>query len=489
VRIDGESVVLVDAALLEPVAEHRWRGMHIRSDLAGAIDDAGLRFMRFGGDMAESNEPLPYGYTWKNQIGDPQRRPPKLNGAWYAWDSFGFGMFEVLEMIERMGFGTDRKGSWGAMITLNYRVETPESCALFAEFCFGGADTKGGAMRIASGRSEPYPPFYVEVGNEQHGPSIKPYLAIFSAQVDAMLAVPSAKGKLKFLVGTSILTIYPDDDIRSLFEYCRGKPCGYDWHIGIGNHSDIGSQMEQLHALDQLYKRMGTNSTAFVTIIGEENCDHWPTVGAHPGCHTPQREYRQHMWGVALNRALEHAAWSNALQSPLGAMVLASNPSSATGSWWTHVADQRNPNGPKIGPLWLSANIQYTPDQIVVQPPMHAQGMIGHSQLPNVVQVARSPGLPTVNLSIAALASDAGDRLTLRVVNLNSTKATAAVAVKGQEGGWTGTMTSLSGKLDDHNTPEEPHQIVPTETAVTAAQLAAGLEFDGFSFSVLSLAR
>ena len=344
-------------------------------------------------------------------------------------------------------------------------------------------------MRIASGRSEPYPPFYVEIGNEQHGPSIKPYLSIFSAQVDAMLAVPSAKGKLKFLVGTSILTMYPDDDIRSLFEYCRGKPCGYDWHIGIGNHSDIASQMEQLHALDQLYKRMGTNSTEFVTIIGEENCDHWPTVGAHPGCHSPQREYRQHMWGVALNRALEHAAWSNALQSPLGAMVLASNPSSATGSWWTHLADQRNPNGPKIGPLWLSANIQYTPDRIVVQPPMHAQGMIGHSQLPNVVQVARSPGLPAVNLSIAALASDAGDRLTLRVVNLNSTKVTAAVAVKGQEGGWTGTMTSLSGKLDDHNTPEDPHHVVPTETAVTAAQLAAGLEFDGFSFAVLSLAR
>ena len=52
VHIEGESVVLVDAALLEPVAEHRWHGMHIRDDLAGAIEDAGLRFMRFGGDMA-----------------------------------------------------------------------------------------------------------------------------------------------------------------------------------------------------------------------------------------------------------------------------------------------------------------------------------------------------------------------------------------------------------------------------------------------------
>ena len=58
--------------------------MHIRRDIAEAIAGAGLRFLRFGGDMAESPEPLPFGYTWRNQIGDPQRRPPKLGGAWYA---------------------------------------------------------------------------------------------------------------------------------------------------------------------------------------------------------------------------------------------------------------------------------------------------------------------------------------------------------------------------------------------------------------------
>jgi len=101
-------------------------------------------------------------------------------------------------------------------------------------------------MRIANGRAAPYPPFYVEIGNEQHGSSIKPYLSVFSEQVDAMLAVPSAKGMLKYLVGTSILTIYKDDDIKSLFDYCKGKPCGYDWHIGIGNHTDIQANMLEL---------------------------------------------------------------------------------------------------------------------------------------------------------------------------------------------------------------------------------------------------
>jgi hypothetical protein len=29
-------------------------------------------------------------------------------------------MFEVLEMAEKMGFGVDKQGSWGLMITLNY---------------------------------------------------------------------------------------------------------------------------------------------------------------------------------------------------------------------------------------------------------------------------------------------------------------------------------------------------------------------------------
>jgi len=62
-QFDGQSVLYVDAAQLEPAAAHRWNGMHIRQDIGEAIGGAGLRFLRFGGDMAESAEPLPFGYT------------------------------------------------------------------------------------------------------------------------------------------------------------------------------------------------------------------------------------------------------------------------------------------------------------------------------------------------------------------------------------------------------------------------------------------
>jgi hypothetical protein len=103
-----------------------------------------------------------------------------------------------------------------------------------------------------------------------------------------------------------------------------------------------------------------------------------------------------------------------------------------------------NPNGPKIGALWLSANIQYTPTAVVVQPPMHAQSMIGRSQLPNVLRVGRSSMLPSLNLSIAALTSDDRDRLTIRVVNLNGTAVTAVVAIGPGGSVWDGTATQLS---------------------------------------------
>jgi hypothetical protein len=114
--------------------------------------------------------------------------------------------------------------------------------------------------------------------------------------------------------------------------------------------------------------------------------------------------------------------------------------------------------------------------------------MIGRSQLPNALRVERSRGLPAVNLSIAALASDDRRRLTVRVVNLNSTAVTACVAIAGGSA-WAGTATTLSGKLDGHNTPERPVHVVPTEAPVTAAQLASGLMFDGYSFTVLNLTR
>ena len=58
-------------------------------------------------------------------------------------------MFEVLEMAEKMGFGVDKQGSWGLMITLNYVREPRKhsySTLLYSTvFGYGFPLTKSGA--------------------------------------------------------------------------------------------------------------------------------------------------------------------------------------------------------------------------------------------------------------------------------------------------------------------------------------------------------
>ena len=45
-------------------------------------------------------------------------------------------MFEVLEMAEKMGFGVDKQGSWGLMITLNYVRELRKHSYSTLLYCF-----------------------------------------------------------------------------------------------------------------------------------------------------------------------------------------------------------------------------------------------------------------------------------------------------------------------------------------------------------------
>ena len=49
------------------------------------------------------------------------------------------------------------------------------------EYCFGGAATPFGALRIADGHPAPYRPSVIEIGNEQYNNN-------FVAQVEAMEA-------------------------------------------------------------------------------------------------------------------------------------------------------------------------------------------------------------------------------------------------------------------------------------------------------------
>ena len=68
----------VDDVLLEPSKANRWRGQHVRADMAEAmLMDGALDFIRFGGDMANANS-----YDWRGMRGPAGLRPPRMAGSW-----------------------------------------------------------------------------------------------------------------------------------------------------------------------------------------------------------------------------------------------------------------------------------------------------------------------------------------------------------------------------------------------------------------------
>ena len=94
----------VDDVMLEPATEQRWRGQHVRKDMAQAmlLERAGgqsrLGFARFGGDAADAST-----YSWRNMRGPAVLRPPRTPGSWDPIGSNGFGLFEFLQMREAAG--------------------------------------------------------------------------------------------------------------------------------------------------------------------------------------------------------------------------------------------------------------------------------------------------------------------------------------------------------------------------------------------------
>ncbi len=74
--------------------------------------------------------------------------------------------------------------------------------------------------------------------------------------------------------------------------------------------------------------------------------------------------------------------------------------------------------------------------------------------------------------------------LTLLVVNTSEKPVTAAIRIKGGGEYRATKMKTISGKLDDENTMENPARIVPVE--VSASDMPT---FPAYSFSVLQMSK
>ena len=137
---------------MEPGEWGRFNGLHVRKDVAEALQKQNVAIIRFGGGMIGKEA-----YRWKNMLGAPEDRPT-FDGSWNSYSSLGFGIYEFLCLCEELGIP--------AVPDFN-KDETVQDMADFMDFALGtDPENEWVQLRTEMGHPEPFELPYLQIGNE-----------------------------------------------------------------------------------------------------------------------------------------------------------------------------------------------------------------------------------------------------------------------------------------------------------------------------------
>ena len=126
-----------------------------RPDSIAALKSLRSGVYRFpGGNFVSAHE-------WRNAIGDPDKRPPKIDPVWRALQPNDIGTDEFMTLCKLLEVEP--------YITVNAGTGDSWSAAEYVEYCNGGAKTTMGKQRAVNGHPEPYRVKFWGIGNEMWG--------------------------------------------------------------------------------------------------------------------------------------------------------------------------------------------------------------------------------------------------------------------------------------------------------------------------------
>jgi alpha-N-arabinofuranosidase len=127
-----------------------------RRDVLDAARKLKVSILRWPGGNFSSN------YHWRDGIGPPDQRPPRLEMAWGTVESNRFGTHEFLQYAEMLGTEP--------YICANLGTGTWTDAQQWVEYCNSSDDTAMTRLRKQNGRAEPWKVKYWGLGNEMDGP-------------------------------------------------------------------------------------------------------------------------------------------------------------------------------------------------------------------------------------------------------------------------------------------------------------------------------
>ena len=126
-----------------------------RNDVVGALRQVGVPVMRWpGGCFADD-------YDWRDGIGEPAKRPVRINRWWGGVEDNRVGTHEFMDLAEQIGSEVYIAANMGSM--------SPRAMSHWLEYMTADGKTTLAEERRRNGRDKPWKVKYVGVGNESWG--------------------------------------------------------------------------------------------------------------------------------------------------------------------------------------------------------------------------------------------------------------------------------------------------------------------------------
>ncbi len=127
-----------------------------RGDVIELIKELNVPIVRYPGGNFLS------GYDWRDGVGPREKRPTRLDLAWFSTETNEFGTDEFLKWCKKTGIEP--------MMAVNMGTGTIKDAAELVEYCNHAGGTTISDARRANGAEKPYNVRYWCIGNEMDGP-------------------------------------------------------------------------------------------------------------------------------------------------------------------------------------------------------------------------------------------------------------------------------------------------------------------------------
>ena len=127
-----------------------------RKDVIEAVKKLGVPIVRYPGGNFVS------GFHWEDSVGPVEKRPRRLDLAWFTTETNEVGLHEFAEWTKKAGSDI--------MYAVNLGTRGPEQARDIVEYANHPGNSKFSDMRIANGRKDPFGIKVWCLGNEMDGP-------------------------------------------------------------------------------------------------------------------------------------------------------------------------------------------------------------------------------------------------------------------------------------------------------------------------------